>query len=109
MYLVTFLTLYLSAWNFGSLLFQFINRAYPDVELYSYGYSYDPTVQTMLRRRLPRHRVPHLPRDVCHLRRAIIKIRNASTSKIRKWLTYLTLFIAASTIIGDLIAWYSMC
>lgn len=105
MYLVTFLTLYLSAWNFGSLLFQFINRAYPDVELYSYGYSYDPTVQAI--RFAVASLVIAFPIFLAMsamLRRAITKNPERRTSKIRKWLTYLTLFIAASTIIGDLIA-----
>ena len=36
-------------------------------------------------------------------RRAILRAPEKKSSKIRKWLTYLTLFVAAGIIIGDLI------
>ena len=37
LYLVLFSTLYLSAYNFGSLLFDFINRAFPDPVVREFG------------------------------------------------------------------------
>lgn len=41
LYLVLFMTLYISAIAFGTLLFQYINRWLPDAALgYSYGYDY---------------------------------------------------------------------
>jgi hypothetical protein len=38
------------------------------------------------------------------LNKAIVKDPEKRSSKIRKWLTYITLFVAAGVIIGDLIA-----
>ena len=37
LYLVLFATLYLAAWNLGSLLFELINRAWPDPADVGYG------------------------------------------------------------------------
>lgn len=99
-YLVLFLCLYISAFSFGKLLFDFINRWVPDA-LQQFGYT-----------------------DVSGLRMAVSALIVAfplyawltslmskdihlnpekKSSKIRKWLTYITLFITAGVIIGDLI------
>lgn len=99
-YLLLFVCLYWSSWSFGELLFDFINTWIPDA-LQQYW-----------------------PSDVFSVRRSVASLIVAfpvffwltmvtagwirrdpekKASKIRKWLTYLTLFVAASVIIGDLI------
>ena len=101
LYLVLFSTLYLSAYHLGSLLFDFINRAFPDPTVRYYG---RPLVDSMrwsissLIIAFPiflfvSHRVSR------ELTRNPVK----RLSAIRRWLTYLTLFVAAGVLIGDLI------
>lgn len=100
MYLVMFLTLYVSAISFGTLLFQFINYSYPDVAQY-----YDRNIQVI--RQAVSSMIIAYPVFLFvswRLRRAITKDPEKRSSRIRKWLTYFTLFIAAGIIIGDLIA-----
>lgn len=103
LYLLMFFTLYTSAISFGTLLFQFINRAYPD--LIAYPYVYDSTTSTI--RWSTSSLVIAFPVFIWIswiLRRAFFKDPGKRASKIRKWLTYITLFVAAGVIIGDLIA-----
>jgi len=103
MYLVLFLTLYISAISLGTLLFQFINRAFPDPLLNDYG----RLASLGLIRQATASLIIAYPIFVAItmiLRRAIVKDPEKRSSKIRKWLTYITLFIAAGIIIGDLIA-----
>ena len=45
LYLLVFLTLYISAFNFGSLIFSFINRAFPDIIS---GYNYPGPISVSL-------------------------------------------------------------
>jgi hypothetical protein len=103
LYLVLFTCLYISAFNFGVLLFQFIERAFPDALNAPYGY--DGSLSAI------RFSVSALiiafPLYLWLTRlfaRAFAKDPAKRGSKIRKWLSYITLFIAASVIIGDLIA-----
>lgn len=99
MYLVMFLTLYISAISFGTLLFQFINKWYPDPLLYL-----TPNISAI--REAASSLIIAYPVFLfvaLRLERAIRKDPEKRTSKIRKWLTYVTLFIAAGVIIGDLI------
>jgi hypothetical protein len=77
MYLVLFTTLYVSAINLGNLIFQFINRIFPDPSVSLAGFG-------------------------GYTRDAIRWSVGKRASKVRKWLTYMTLFIAAGVIIGDL-------
>lgn len=103
LYLLMFLTLYWSAFSFGQLLYQFINRAFPDPLQYSYGF--DPTASTV--RMATASLIIAFPVFLWIawiINRAVTKDPDKRASKIRKWLTYLTLFIAAGIIIGDLIA-----
>ena len=104
MYLLMFLTLYWSAFSFGQLLYQFINRAFPDPLQFMYG-SYDPASSTI--RMATAGLIIAFPVFLWLswvIEKAIAKDPEKRASKIRKWLTYLTLFIAAGIIIGDLIA-----
>lgn len=100
LYLVMFLCLYLSSFSFGSLIFDFINRWLPDPLNSYYDYS-----QRSLRMSLSMLIVgfPLYFWLATILNRGIHRDPEKKGSKIRKWLTYLTLFIAAGIIIGDLI------
>lgn len=102
MYLVLFLTLYISAISFGTLLFQFIARAYPDVVPYQY---YVDATSSAIRWSTSCLIIafPIFMWVSWLLNKAIGKDPDKRSSKIRKWLTYITLFIAAGVIIGDLI------
>ena len=100
MYLVYFLCLYISAFHFGSLIFGFINHWIPDaLRIYE---SIDLTSIRMSVSAL----IVAFP---VYLWLSWITTKEIQTnpekksSKIRKWLTYITLFVAAGVIIGDLI------
>lgn len=103
LYLVLFATLYLSAWHLGSLLFDLINAAIPDpadlgfaVQMRDDSMRFSVAslviafpvylfVARLLSRELARNPVKRL-------------------SAVRRWLTYLTLFLAVTVIVCDLIA-----
>lgn len=104
-YLVLFSTLYTVAFNFGSLLFDLINQWIPDPAV-------DPS-------RLPPDYLAQAIRwSVSALIVATPVFLYVSAlvgreqrrdpmkraSKVRRWLTYMTLFIAASVLTGDIIA-----
>jgi hypothetical protein len=101
LYLVLFSTLYLSAFHLGSLVFQLIDHALPDpADL--------PEAAERIRQSI-RWAVSSLaiafPIFLFVSRllgRAIAADPTKRASRVRKWLTYLTLFVAASVIIGDL-------
>jgi hypothetical protein len=103
LYLLMFLTLYWSAFSFGQLLYQFINRAFPDALAYLYAAD---TTASIIRMDIASLIIafPVFLWISWILNREIQKDAEKRGSKIRKWLTYLTLFIAAGIIIGDLIA-----
>jgi hypothetical protein len=100
-YLVLFSTLYVSAFSLGSLLFQFITRAFPDP-------SADPAFVLEASREAIRWSISLLvvtfpvfvfvswTND-----RAVRKDPSRRLSKVRRWLTYLTLFVAAGILLGD--------
>lgn len=100
MYLVLFLCLYISAFSFGSLLFHFINRWIPDAIRY-----YESGDLSAVRMSVASLIVafPVYLWLSSLLASAIKKDADRKGSKVRKWLTYITLFIAAGVIIGDLI------
>lgn len=99
LYLVLFTTLYMSAYHLGSLLFELINRAFPDPVQIHMGVE-NPirwSVSTLLVA-FPVFMLMSLKigRDVA--RQPILR-----QSVVRRWLTYLTLFVAAVSLIIDLI------
>ena len=103
LYLVLFLTLYMSAISYGSLLFAFVNRSFPDV-LNGYISSFDASLSTV--RNATASLIITFPLFLFvswFLRRTMQRHPEKRGSKVRKWLTYITLFIAAGVIIGDLI------
>jgi hypothetical protein len=99
-YLVLFLCLYLSAWSFGALLFDLINRALPDV-LRQYGSGNDNALQLSISMLVVSFPIFLWLSSLTG--RWVSRDSEKRSSKVRKWLTYITLFIAAGIIIGDLI------
>jgi len=99
-YLVLFGTLYLSAYSLGSLLFQFINLAFPD-PLWSQN-EIDAIPEAI--RWAVASLVVATPVFLYAARtisREIALSPLKRTSPVRRWLTYLTLAIAAGILIGD--------
>ena len=103
MYLVLFGTLYTSAYNLGSLLFDLINLRFPDpadVTEYSGAPEY---VRASIRWAISALVVafPVFAYTAWLTNRAIERDPTKRASKIRRWLTYLTLFISSGVLIGD--------
>ena len=99
-YLVLFTTLYLSAYHFGSLLFQLINRAFPDMAMpYNNGISQSMrwSVASII------IAFPVFLWISSRIRGEIARQPIKRQSAARRWLTYLTLFVAAVVVICDLI------
>lgn len=102
-YLVLFSTLYFFAWNLGSLLFQLIQYALPDPA--------DPDWQLMRLSGGIRWAIsalviafPVFVFAAHRVSRDVDKHPIKRLSPVRRWLTYLTLFVAATVLIGDLTA-----
>jgi len=102
-YLLLFATLYLTAWHLGSLLFDLINHALPDAADPRYRlYRMDGSMRWSIAGLVVAFPVfawlaRHIGGDVA--RHPVKRL-----SPVRRWLTYLTLFIAAAVLIGDLVA-----
>lgn len=100
-HLLAMITLYISAVSFGSLLFQYINRWFPDPLVDQYAYASGSIrwalaslvivfpVYVWVSRLLAREMLEHTEKREL---------------RIRRWLLYFTLFAAAVVIIGDLVA-----
>lgn len=103
LYLVLFTTLYMSALNFGSLVFDLINHAFPDPAV-DVPYGYRAAGDTM--RWSIATLIVAFPVFLYVSRVTARDIRRdprKRQSPVRRWLTYLTLFVAASVLIGDVI------
>ncbi|MCM3878879.1 MAG: DUF5671 domain-containing protein [Vicinamibacterales bacterium] len=102
MYLVLFCTLYVSAYNVGSLLFEMINRAFPDPAMQQeFGDDYSrASIRWAVASLIVSFPVFLFMSRL--LGRAVRQDPNKRNSKVRKWLTYLTLFVSAGVLIGDL-------
>lgn len=97
LYLVLFTTLYLSAYHLGSLLFQFVERALPDpVDL---GLHFPEATRWSVSFLIIAF--PVFLYTARTLAKAAAHAPGKRGSKVRKWLTYLTLFLAAGTLVGD--------
>lgn len=99
LYLLLFTTLYTVAFNVGSLLFDFINRAFPDAS----APDADLAVRTGMRFATAALIVagPVFLYVSSLTNRATTLDPAARLSPVRRWLTYLTLFVAACVLIGD--------
>lgn len=102
MYLLLFTTLYISAFNLGDLIFQLIDHAFPNVppatvirgeHAFLVGVRWSVASLIIM--------LPVYLLIAWRLHRAIERDPARRASKVRKWLTYLTLFIASITLIGD--------
>lgn len=102
LYLVLFATLYISAYHLGSLLFDLVNRALPDAA--------DPAWRVTQGASSMRWSVaslliafPVFLFVARHLGKELARSPVKRLSAVRRWLTYLTLFLAAGIVVGDLI------
>jgi hypothetical protein len=102
MYLLLFSTLYISAYHLGDLLFDIINAAFPDTA--------ERAEFTVYRRMSMRWSLASLIVALpvflymsWLVARELAADPNKRHSKVRRWLTYVTLFLAAGAIIGDVI------
>jgi len=105
LYLLLFGTLYVSAYNFGSLLFQLIDRVFPDpaarnpAQSLAYASAQIRWAISSLIVAVP---VFLFVSSLAH--RAVRRDVAKRGTDVRRALTYLTLFIAAAIVIGDVIA-----
>ncbi len=99
-YLVLFATLYISAVSLNTLVFKLIERAFPDPMDLPYRIeSADETMRWSIASVIIAFPVfLWVSRSV---QRAMAGDPNKRASRIRKWLTYLTLFVAAMVLIVD--------
>jgi hypothetical protein len=99
LYLLMFAMLYLSAYYFGSLLFQLINSAFPDglerFTLNAIGQRIRFATAGLI------VAFPVFLLTTSRIARAIRGDATHRNSAVRKWLTYLTLFVGAAVIVGD--------
>jgi hypothetical protein len=102
MYLLLFTTLYIAAFNLGDLVFQWIDHAFPGAPATTTVHG-DRAFLAGVRWSLAALiiTVPIYLFIGWRLRRAIARDPAKRASKVRKWLTYLTLFVASITLIGD--------
>ncbi|MEO5565438.1 MAG: DUF5671 domain-containing protein [Luteimonas sp.] len=102
LYLVLFATLYISAYHLGSLLFDLVNRGFPDAA--------DPAWRAAQGASSMRWSVASLVIAfpvflfvARYLGKELARSPVKRLSAVRRWLTYVTLFLAAGIVIGDLI------
>jgi hypothetical protein len=100
-YLLMFGTLYLSAFYLGDLLFGLINRSLPD----SLDRDRLPYIENGIRWATAALIVasPVFLLSALKLAKEVAADPSRRSSSIRKWLTYLTLLVAAGVIVGDFI------
>lgn len=100
-YLVMFAVLYFGAYHLGSLLFDLVNNAFPDpIQSDAFGFHDSlrfSTASVLIAFPVFAFMAQRVARRVA--RRPIERL-----SPVRRWLTYLTLFLAALILIGDVTA-----
>jgi hypothetical protein len=104
LHLLAMVTLYTSAINFGILIFRYINIYFPD--LLENSYYYDRVSQLSGIRWAIASLIIVFPVYILitwFLNKIYLADPNKRNFRIRRWLIYLTLFIAAVVIIGDLV------
>lgn len=102
LHLLAIVTLYWSAVSFVTLLWQYINRFFPDVLNNFYYQGFNTAIRFAVASLIIVFPIFILVSWV--LNRIYAKEYAVRESKIRKWLIYLTLFIASLVIIGDLVS-----
>ena len=103
LHLLAVVTLYWSAVSFITLLWQYINYFFPDIlnEYYRYNIGFAGPIRFAVSSLIIVF--PIFILVSWYLNKIYAKESQVRESKIRKWLIYLTLFIASLVIIGDLI------
>jgi hypothetical protein len=101
MYLLLFTTLYLSAYNAGVVVFESINRAFPDAAVRASGVYARQEVRWALSSLIVSF--PVFVYLSVMIERSIRADPGKRRSNIRRWLMYLTIFAAATVLIGDFI------
>ena len=102
LYLVLFASLYTAAISIGNAVFVLINRAFPDA-----AFTSPASVSTDVLRWALSFLIVSFPLFLFIQRtvnRMLQKNPELHSSRIRKWLTYMTLFLAAGVLVGDGIA-----
>ena len=98
LHLVMFATLYLSLFRLGDLGFSFVDLAYPDAgdmrALIRDAMRWDTATLVVA--------FPIFLFTFLFIDREIARKPERGGSRPRKWLTYITLFIAAASVVGDL-------
>jgi uncharacterized membrane protein YidH (DUF202 family) len=100
LYLISFITLYITAFSFGALVFAFIGKLFPDPLQYG-GYAARGLTTSLAALIVAFPLYAFMTRLIS---KAAAKDPERRQSKVGKWLTYITLVVAAGIIIGDLIA-----
>jgi hypothetical protein len=98
-YLLLFSSMYIVAFQFGSLLFDFINRAFPDPAATELERFQRDSVRFSVSSLIVALPVFLYMSRLTNRETALDP--NKRTSPVRRWLTYLTLFSAACVLIGD--------
>ena len=99
MFLLQFSTLYTVAYNLGNLLFQFVNRAFPDPAAPAFEDFTANSIRWAVSALIVAFPVFLWVSSLNN--RGLRADPTTRLSPIRRWLTYLTLFGAACTLIGD--------
>jgi hypothetical protein len=104
LHLILFVTLYISAFQLGSLIFEFIDRALPDPAFFTPNRI--AAAKSIIRFATASLIVttPIFLYVSTLTARAIRQDPAKRNSAVRRWLTYLTLFVASAILIGDVIA-----
>ena len=101
LYLILFSTLYYGAWNLGSLIFSFIDRAFPDAASGNYaGYLSGDGQRWSTAAIIIAFPVFFFLAQ--YVGRQIELNPFKRLSPARRWLTYLTLFVASAALLGDI-------
>ena len=98
-YLVLFSTLYITAFNLGSLIFEIIDRAFPDAAASRFSNWSTEQVRWAISSLFVSF--PVFLYVSALTRREVQRDPRKRASRVRRWLTYVTMFIAAGVLIGD--------
>ena len=102
LYLLLFTALYISAFNLGSLAFTFLDHWLPDPGRQTTDSMFRDSIRWAVASLIvafPLYLALTVSRE-----RAVRLDPTKRASRVRKWLTYLTLFVGAAVLIGDVIA-----
>jgi len=99
LYLVLFTSLYISVWNFGSLVFEFIDRAIPDITQRGSGFYSTQSIRWSVSALIVAF--PVFLWTSRYIGRRLAMNPAGRLSPARRWCTYITLFIAIAVLVGD--------